>query len=383
MGQWLEFEGRSKIDADTSRRVTDPPRILRRLIPGVAWQYIARSNRHGARMKVEPMEASATTAPFVEDVEVRGHIIDSLILPKILDLITSQRRHVSHQADHDRPGPHRPELRADRSAGRRRPKRWPRSWRRSPITAPCPPRSRTAGSCRPTWTAPFPRVSTARRTSGPRSAWPAIGSRSPTRRWTAASSVDADREPARCVPMTDVRSGDLIVVGHAGVRVFPPERAARATPFEFMGSTVSTEKPKGVAIREIARELAEQPRRGRQDAARRRAGHRPHRQRRARLPDDSRRLHRRAVRRQRPGHARHRAGPVRHEPGRASDAGDLGRGRPRASPAGDQPHPPRRRHSPGGRHGRADLGHHVRVRAATTSTSCWPAASATTARCPR
>ena len=26
---------------------------------------------------------------FVEDVEVRGHIIDSLILPKILDVITS------------------------------------------------------------------------------------------------------------------------------------------------------------------------------------------------------------------------------------------------------------------------------------------------------
>lgn len=27
-------------------------------------------------------------ATFTEDVEIRGHIIDSLILPKILDIIT-------------------------------------------------------------------------------------------------------------------------------------------------------------------------------------------------------------------------------------------------------------------------------------------------------
>jgi lysine-ketoglutarate reductase/saccharopine dehydrogenase-like protein (TIGR00300 family) len=57
--------------------------------------------------------------------------------------------------------------------------------------------------------------------------------------------------------MNEVRLGDLAVVGHAGVRVFPEERARGPQTFEFMGSTVSTEKPKGVAIREIARELAE------------------------------------------------------------------------------------------------------------------------------
>jgi lysine-ketoglutarate reductase/saccharopine dehydrogenase-like protein (TIGR00300 family) len=50
--------------------------------------------------------------------------------------------------------------------------------------------------------------------------------------------------------------GDQIVVGHAGVRVFPEQRSTEKQDFEFMGSSVSTEKPKGVAIREIARELA-------------------------------------------------------------------------------------------------------------------------------
>jgi lysine-ketoglutarate reductase/saccharopine dehydrogenase-like protein (TIGR00300 family) len=68
--------------------------------------------------------------------------------------------------------------------------------------------------------------------------------------------VDEVRRTARCVPMNEVRLGDAVVVGHAGVRVFPQERSVRSQGFEFMASSVSTEKPKGVAIREIARELA-------------------------------------------------------------------------------------------------------------------------------
>src|SRR5690606_368331 len=60
---------------------------------------------------------------------------------------------------------------------------------------------------------------------------------------------------AECVPMLDVKIGDRIVVGHGGVKVFPQARAEERQLFEFMGSAVSTEKPKGVAIREIAREL--------------------------------------------------------------------------------------------------------------------------------
>jgi lysine-ketoglutarate reductase/saccharopine dehydrogenase-like protein (TIGR00300 family) len=67
--------------------------------------------------------------------------------------------------------------------------------------------------------------------------------------------VDEKSETARCVPMTDVRRGMLIVVGHAGVRVFPHERELTHQPFEFMTSAVSTEKPKGVAIRQIAEQL--------------------------------------------------------------------------------------------------------------------------------
>jgi lysine-ketoglutarate reductase/saccharopine dehydrogenase-like protein (TIGR00300 family) len=49
--------------------------------------------------------------------------------------------------------------------------------------------------------------------------------------------------------------GDKIVVGHAGVRVFPHERQRESQAFEFMNSAVSTEKPKHVAIRQVAQQL--------------------------------------------------------------------------------------------------------------------------------
>ncbi|MEM8864352.1 MAG: TIGR00300 family protein, partial [Planctomycetota bacterium] len=45
--------------------------------------------------------------------------------------------------------------------------------------------------------------------------------------------------------------------GHAGVRVFPPPRQAGAEAFGFMNSAVSTEKPKGVVIQQIAQQLHE------------------------------------------------------------------------------------------------------------------------------
>src|SRR5207247_1125693 len=46
--------------------------------------------------------------------------------------------------------------------------------------------------------------------------------------------------------------GDGIVVGRNGIRVFPQEIMTRHNLFEFMASPVSSEKPKGVTVREIA-----------------------------------------------------------------------------------------------------------------------------------
>lgn len=65
--------------------------------------------------------------------------------------------------------------------------------------------------------------------------------------------VDPEAGTARTARFAQVRQGDLVVVGHRGVRIQPLERDVRkADPFEFMSSEVSPEKPKTVAIRAIA-----------------------------------------------------------------------------------------------------------------------------------
>ena len=62
--------------------------------------------------------------------------------------------------------------------------------------------------------------------------------------------VDAAAHKAQCVPMHRVMRGDLVVVGQRGVKVVPLDRQQQgAAPFEFMTSAVSTEQPKGLLIR--------------------------------------------------------------------------------------------------------------------------------------
>jgi lysine-ketoglutarate reductase/saccharopine dehydrogenase-like protein (TIGR00300 family) len=65
-------------------------------------------------------------------------------------------------------------------------------------------------------------------------------------------AVDPASGHARCVPMTHVRPGMPIVVGHAGVRVVPTERPRESSLFGFMGSNVSSEKPKAVSLMRVA-----------------------------------------------------------------------------------------------------------------------------------
>ena len=66
----------------------------------------------------------------------------------------------------------------------------------------------------------------------------------------------ADSGPvAMTVPMHRIVEGDLVVVGHDGVRVTPPARPRGATPFEFMASEVSSEKPKALLVAEVAARL--------------------------------------------------------------------------------------------------------------------------------
>lgn len=70
-----------------------------------------------------------------------------------------------------------------------------------------------------------------------------------------AVRVDTDAAQAETVPIHKVKKGDFVVVGHRGVKVIPLERKVPREPFEFMSSPVSTESPKGLLIREIAESL--------------------------------------------------------------------------------------------------------------------------------
>lgn len=68
---------------------------------------------------------------------------------------------------------------------------------------------------------------------------------------------DADKSCFRCIPVTKVRTGDSIVCGHRGVKVVPLERQRPRGEFEFLASEISTEKPKNAIIKLVARLMRE------------------------------------------------------------------------------------------------------------------------------
>jgi lysine-ketoglutarate reductase/saccharopine dehydrogenase-like protein (TIGR00300 family) len=67
-------------------------------------------------------------------------------------------------------------------------------------------------------------------------------------------------ETARCVKLREVRAGDLVVCGVAGVQVFPPFREKNRADFVFMDNEVSSERRVELAVARLAafmRELRE------------------------------------------------------------------------------------------------------------------------------
>ena len=207
------------------------------------------------------MSESASRTTVSESVEVQGHIIDSLILPKILDCITSGGG--SFQI-------------TDISVGQARSDA---SYARIEVTA----ESRSTldeildvigdhgavpvvdQDCR----------LTVADTDGsfPEGFYSTTNQRTEVRLnrvWIEVSEqemdcgilVTPDSPDATCLPMSDVKAGQSFVVGHSGVHVHPQERATQAESFEFMNSSVSTEKPKGVAIRQTAEQLLRARREG-------------------------------------------------------------------------------------------------------------------------
>jgi lysine-ketoglutarate reductase/saccharopine dehydrogenase-like protein (TIGR00300 family) len=201
-------------------------------------------------------KSPAAHAPpeFVEDVQISGHIIDSLILPKILDLITAAggafkiKQITIGQARFD-PSFALIEVRAASAQ------------MLSDILAQISDHGAV-----PTAQQDCQLVPADMDGAFPEGFYSTTNQRTEVRvggHWIDVADQEMDCgiavEPAsgtaRCVAMSDVRRGTPFIVGHGGVRVFPEQRSAERQSFEFMNSPVSTEKPKGVAIRQIAHEL--------------------------------------------------------------------------------------------------------------------------------
>jgi lysine-ketoglutarate reductase/saccharopine dehydrogenase-like protein (TIGR00300 family) len=191
------------------------------------------------------------THGFVEDVEINGHIIDSLLLPKILDeILTKGGSYVikeirvgQRQTD---PSHARIEVRAPSAEALRELLDSIHDHGAVPVaTRDC---QTVAADMNGAFPEGFYSTTNYRTQVRLRGEWIDVEDQE----MDCGILVDPEGGSARCIPMTDVRTGDLIVVGREGLRVFPGEAMIRQNLFEFMASPVSSEKPKGVTVREIA-----------------------------------------------------------------------------------------------------------------------------------
>jgi lysine-ketoglutarate reductase/saccharopine dehydrogenase-like protein (TIGR00300 family) len=72
----------------------------------------------------------------------------------------------------------------------------------------------------------------------------------------SAIAVDRKKSSARAVKFFDVSKGDEIVVGHQGVRVVPVQRSTTHTDlFQFINTIIDADEPKSAIIRELGEEL--------------------------------------------------------------------------------------------------------------------------------
>jgi lysine-ketoglutarate reductase/saccharopine dehydrogenase-like protein (TIGR00300 family) len=198
------------------------------------------------------MTVHSTQAPLhVEEVEIQGHIIDSLLLPKVLDeVLTRGGSYV---------------LKDIRIGQRQEDPSYVRIEVRAPTgetlheildaihdhgAVPVSPQDATIVSADMDGAFPEGFYSTTNYRTQVRlhGDWVEVEDQE----MDCGIIIDPEGDAARCLPMVLVRKGDHIVVGRKGIRVFPAEITHKQNLFEFMSSPVSSERPKGVTVREIA-----------------------------------------------------------------------------------------------------------------------------------
>jgi lysine-ketoglutarate reductase/saccharopine dehydrogenase-like protein (TIGR00300 family) len=229
-----------------SRRDAARRRSRRDPIPAEDTAVMTRDDRKAVKAEAADARGSA-----VEEVEVRGHIVDSLLLPKILDRILQMGGTF--------------EIKECRIGVRRIDPSYARIAIRAAThdeldaiigdliehgATPVNPGDARVVQADIAGAFPEDFYSTTNQRTQVRlkGHWIDVAGQE----MDCGIAIDATTARARCVPMTEVTLGTPIVVGHAGVRVVPLDRPREATLFGFMASSVSSEKPKSVSLQAVA-----------------------------------------------------------------------------------------------------------------------------------
>ena len=204
-----------------------------------------------------PEKREAEAGPgVVEEIEVRGHIVDSLLLPKILDRILQMGGSFEIQectigARRIDPSYARISVRANSAA------------KLDEILSdlvehgatPVDPEDARIVPADIAGAFPDKFYSTTNQPTQVRLAgrWVDVADQE----MDCGIAVNLQGRSARCIPMTSVTLGLPIVVGHEGVRVNPIGRLKETSQFGFMNSAVSSEKPKAISIKGMAESIRE------------------------------------------------------------------------------------------------------------------------------
>ena len=181
--------------------------------------------------------ATPGTPTFVEEVEIQGHIIDSLLLPKVLDEILTRGgsyvlkdiRIGTRQAD---PSYARIEVRAPSDEALRDVLDAIHDHGAAPVaTEDCRTVPADMDGAFPEGFYSTTSFRTQVRLGGE---WIEVEDQE----MDCGILIDPEGGAARCIPMVLVRTGDQIVVGRKGIRVFPAETSVKHNLFEFMTAAV-------------------------------------------------------------------------------------------------------------------------------------------------
>jgi lysine-ketoglutarate reductase/saccharopine dehydrogenase-like protein (TIGR00300 family) len=197
-----------------------------------------------------------------EVIELKGHLIDSLILPRVMDIIMAQN--ALFEIEEIKVGRHTDDASYARIRISHKNRRTLDTVLRRLIRHGAEPIERREASLAP---APMNGVlpdefyvtsnlDTAIYLDG---RWLTV--RNPE--MDSGIRIDRSKRRAATVKMAQVKRGDLVVIGHQGVRTVEVERPRTLEGFEFMTSEVSTEKPKGVLIKTVANFMQEEKKAGR------------------------------------------------------------------------------------------------------------------------